>query len=246
MLFLTLWLLFVYFPFVHMIWGGGILQKWGVLDFAGGIVVHNIAGMAALASVLYVGRRRVMDGGAAQHSAGGARHRPALVRLVRLQRRQRVPRRLGDGRRLPQHRRRGLVRGDRLAGGRLVAGEAAELRRPADRRGRRPGHHHAGGGLRLAGHRGDHRHRRRASSATSRWRSRTGCAGTTRSTSGASTASAASSGIVLLGVFASTAFNPAGADGLLAGNPTLLRQAARRGRCSRRSGPSSSPTGCCG
>jgi Amt family ammonium transporter len=63
MAFLTLWLLFVYFPFVHMIWGGGILQRWGVLDFAGGIVVHNTAGMAALASILYVGRRRVMDGG---------------------------------------------------------------------------------------------------------------------------------------------------------------------------------------
>jgi Amt family ammonium transporter len=63
MLFLTAWLLFVYFPFVHMIWGGGILQKWGILDFAGGIVVHNIAGMAALASVIYVGRRRKMDSG---------------------------------------------------------------------------------------------------------------------------------------------------------------------------------------
>ena len=63
MLFLTAWLFFVYFPFVHMLWGGGILQKWGVLDFAGGIVVHNTAGMAALASVLYVGRRRVMDAG---------------------------------------------------------------------------------------------------------------------------------------------------------------------------------------
>jgi Amt family ammonium transporter len=63
MAFLTLWLIFVYFPFVHMIWGGGILQKWGVLDFAGGIVVHNTAGMAALASVLYVGRRKVMDAG---------------------------------------------------------------------------------------------------------------------------------------------------------------------------------------
>ena len=62
MAFLTLWLLFVYFPFVHMIWGGGFLQRWGVLDFAGGIVVHNTAGMAALASVLYVGRRRVVDG----------------------------------------------------------------------------------------------------------------------------------------------------------------------------------------
>jgi Amt family ammonium transporter len=63
MLFLTAWLLFVYFPFVHMIWGGGVLQQWGVLDFAGGIVVHNIAGLAALASVLYVGRRRVAEGG---------------------------------------------------------------------------------------------------------------------------------------------------------------------------------------
>jgi Amt family ammonium transporter len=64
MVFLTLWLVFVYFPFVHMLWGGGILQKWGVLDFAGGIVVHNTAGLAALASVLYVGRRRVIDSGA--------------------------------------------------------------------------------------------------------------------------------------------------------------------------------------
>src|SRR6266550_3821476 len=63
MLFLTGWLLFVYFPFVHMVWGGGIMASWGVLDFAGGIVVHNIAGIAALASVLYVGRRRVADSG---------------------------------------------------------------------------------------------------------------------------------------------------------------------------------------
>jgi Amt family ammonium transporter len=63
MIFLTLWLVFVYFPFVHMIWGGGLMASWGVLDFAGGIVVHNIAGIAALASVLYVGRRKVMDSG---------------------------------------------------------------------------------------------------------------------------------------------------------------------------------------
>ncbi len=63
MLFLTAWLVFVYFPFVHMVWGGGLLAQWGVLDFAGGIVVHNIAGIAALASVLYVGRRRTLDRG---------------------------------------------------------------------------------------------------------------------------------------------------------------------------------------
>jgi Amt family ammonium transporter len=63
MLFLTVWLVFVYFPFVHMIWGGGLLAQWGVLDFAGGIVVHNIAGIAALASILYVGKRTVADRG---------------------------------------------------------------------------------------------------------------------------------------------------------------------------------------
>src|SRR5262249_61099055 len=61
--FQTLCLLFVYFPVLHMFWGGVALKKWGVLDFAGGIVVHNTAGMAALASVLYVGRRKVMDAG---------------------------------------------------------------------------------------------------------------------------------------------------------------------------------------
>ena len=62
-IFLTLWQLLVYFPFVHMIWGNGLLAQWGVLDYAGGIVVHNTAGIAALASVIFVGRRRVQDAG---------------------------------------------------------------------------------------------------------------------------------------------------------------------------------------
>ena len=61
-LFLTGWLILVYFPFVHMVWSpDGILAKWGVLDFAGGVVVHNTAGFAALASVLFVGRRYVVE-----------------------------------------------------------------------------------------------------------------------------------------------------------------------------------------
>jgi Amt family ammonium transporter len=61
-LFLTGWLIFVYFPFVHMVWSPeGLLAKWGVLDFAGGVVVHNTAGFAALASILYVGRRKVIE-----------------------------------------------------------------------------------------------------------------------------------------------------------------------------------------
>jgi len=62
MIFLTGWLIFVYFPFCHMVWHpDGLLAKWGVLDFAGGIVVHNTAGMAALASILYVGKRKVVE-----------------------------------------------------------------------------------------------------------------------------------------------------------------------------------------
>lgn len=63
MIFLTVWLIFVYFPLVHMVWGGGLLAQWGVLDFAGGIVVHASAGMAALASVFYVGKRNIAERG---------------------------------------------------------------------------------------------------------------------------------------------------------------------------------------
>jgi Amt family ammonium transporter len=63
LLFLVAWLLLVYFPVAHMVWGGGILQHYGVLDFAGGIVVHATAGFAALAAVFYVGKRRVADTG---------------------------------------------------------------------------------------------------------------------------------------------------------------------------------------
>lgn len=60
-IFLTFWQILVYYPFVHMIWGNGLLAKWGVLDFAGGITVHATAGFAALASVIYVGKRRVIN-----------------------------------------------------------------------------------------------------------------------------------------------------------------------------------------
>ena len=60
-IFLTFWQILVYYPFVHMIWGNGLLAKWGVLDFAGGITVHATAGFAALASVIYVGKRRSVN-----------------------------------------------------------------------------------------------------------------------------------------------------------------------------------------
>jgi Amt family ammonium transporter len=58
LLFLTPWLIFVYFPFAHMVWSpDGLFARMGVLDFAGGIVVHTTAGFAALASVVFIGRR---------------------------------------------------------------------------------------------------------------------------------------------------------------------------------------------
>ncbi|HVL50173.1 MAG TPA: ammonium transporter [Actinomycetota bacterium] len=59
-MFLALWTLFVYSPVAHWVWGGGWLGGDGVaaLDFAGGTVVHINAGMAALAAILYMGKRR--------------------------------------------------------------------------------------------------------------------------------------------------------------------------------------------
>ena len=60
--FLVLWSILVYIPFVHWIWGGGWLAQQGVLDFAGGLVVHVSAGFAALASVFVVGKRHFGQG----------------------------------------------------------------------------------------------------------------------------------------------------------------------------------------
>ena len=58
LLFSAIWLLTVYSPVTHWVWGGGIMAEWGVLDFAGGIVVHATAGTAALVCALVVGKRR--------------------------------------------------------------------------------------------------------------------------------------------------------------------------------------------
>jgi ammonium transporter, Amt family len=56
--FSALWLMLVYVPICHWVWGGGWLAKLGVLDFAGGIVVHVNAGVAALVAALMIGQRR--------------------------------------------------------------------------------------------------------------------------------------------------------------------------------------------
>ena len=57
LLFSALWLTLVYAPVAHWVWGGGWLGKLGVLDFAGGIVVHITAGVAALVCALVLGPR---------------------------------------------------------------------------------------------------------------------------------------------------------------------------------------------
>ena len=53
-----LWLIMVYLPICHWIWGGGWLADLGVMDFAGGIVIHINAGVAALVAALLLGKRR--------------------------------------------------------------------------------------------------------------------------------------------------------------------------------------------
>ena len=57
-IFLSLWVLIVYVPVTHWVWGGGLLSSWGVMDFAGGIVVHATAGTAALVAALTIGKRK--------------------------------------------------------------------------------------------------------------------------------------------------------------------------------------------
>jgi Amt family ammonium transporter len=56
--FMALWLLFVYCPIAHWVWGGGFLGSAGVLDFAGGTVVHINAGVAGLMCAIVLGKRK--------------------------------------------------------------------------------------------------------------------------------------------------------------------------------------------
>ena len=57
LIFMALWLIVVYAPIAHWVWGGGFLGSAGVLDFAGGTVVHINAGVAGLVTALVLGRR---------------------------------------------------------------------------------------------------------------------------------------------------------------------------------------------
>jgi ammonium transporter, Amt family len=72
--FSTIWTLFVYVPVARWVWGGGWLAELGTLDFAGGIVVHTTAGVAALVVAILLGARKGFARGALL-----APHSPALT-----------------------------------------------------------------------------------------------------------------------------------------------------------------------
>ncbi|GFH42406.1 ammonium transporter [Lactococcus hodotermopsidis] len=57
-IFMALWLILVYYPMAHMVWGGGLLAQIHSIDFAGGNVVHISSGVSALVLALVLGRRR--------------------------------------------------------------------------------------------------------------------------------------------------------------------------------------------
>ncbi len=169
MIFLTLWMFCVYFPAAHMVWGNGLFAKWGVLDFAGGTAVHTTAGFAALASVVYVGKRKFMEKGPHNipfvalgaallwfgwygFNAGSELHADATAVVAFVN-----------------------TDIDRLRGRHHLAlpgvalREEAQVRRPAHRRRGRPGGHHPRRRLREPHRRGLHRRDRQRASAT--WRS---------------------------------------------------------------------------
>ena len=88
-IFIALWSLLIYNPLCHVVWGGGWLTG-KAIDFAGGTVIHISAGVAGLVCALYLGSRRgypqtAMHPNNLVHDSDG--RRPALGRLVRLQRR---------------------------------------------------------------------------------------------------------------------------------------------------------------
>ena len=145
-IFIGLWLILVYGPVAHWVFGGGFLAELGALDFAGGAVVHMNAGAAAVALVIILGVPQGLPRDAhapAQPPADDHRHRHPVVRMGRVQRRLGARRRRHRGPGDHEHLPRRVGRHARLVG----RGADAERARH-DARGRlgcrrRPGRHHA-------------------------------------------------------------------------------------------------------
>ena len=145
MVFVPVWTIAVYAVVAHWVWApGGWLFELGALDYAGGMVVEIVSGMSALALALVLGPRIGFkkDAAPAQPAFRAARCRPAVVRLVRFQRRFR-PGRQWDARfSLPEHAGGRLPRHDGLARGRADPRRQADDLRCRLGSGRRPGRDH--------------------------------------------------------------------------------------------------------
>lgn len=59
LVFIAIWLIFIYSPLAHMVWGGGFLAQLGAIDFAGGTVVHISSGVTGLVLALMIGHRHI-------------------------------------------------------------------------------------------------------------------------------------------------------------------------------------------
>lgn len=68
-LLLILWNLLIYMPVAHWVWGGGFLSYLGFRDFAGGTVIHTTAGFGSLATILFLGQRKLTDDQKDQHTS---------------------------------------------------------------------------------------------------------------------------------------------------------------------------------
>ena len=149
LIFMGIWFTLVYAPIAHMVWSGngGLMWDWGVLDFAGGTVVHINAGVAGLMACLVLGKRKGFPTTPmAPHNLGytlmGAGD--AVGRLVRLQRRFRC-----GGQRHRRHGHAGHPDRDRCCGTGLDVrrvDHSRQAKRPGHRFGcgRRSGRHHPG------------------------------------------------------------------------------------------------------
>ena len=149
--FITLWSILVYAPIAHWVWGGGWLSTLGALDFAGGTVVHINAAAAALVVAVGTGRSeglRAAGDHSAERALHAARRRSSLVRVVRLQRRERARGERVGGARVHQHNAR--TNGD--TGGVEPAGHHAheedDRGRSGDSHRGRTGRDHSRGGFR--------------------------------------------------------------------------------------------------